>query len=339
MNILFFSRLFNPHIGGVEKHIAEISKILMKKGHKVTLITEQYSKDLKEIENIEGINAVRIPNLKEGKIKKFEIWKWLWRNRKLIKEADIVHCHDVFFWYLPFRFIFPSKKIFTTFHGYECYPLKVSSVIMHRISEKLSMGNICVGNFIKKWYGTKTDFVTYGAVGNQNVKERSVNVKKESAIFVGRLDEQTGILTYVNAIKILRKKYLDFEFLIVGDGKFRNQIDKKMKIVKPLKNADEYFYNYNFAFVSRYLSMMEAMAAKRLVFAVYDNPLKEDYLRMTPFSKYIVISNSQSELASKITYYLENLKAKDEMIKGAYSWVRKNTWEEMVNMYLRLWKT
>jgi hypothetical protein len=43
----------------------------------------------------------------------------MWNNRDLIKEADIIHCHDVFFWYLPFRFLFPQKKVYIPFHGYE----------------------------------------------------------------------------------------------------------------------------------------------------------------------------------------------------------------------------
>jgi len=83
---------------------------------------------------------------------------------------------------------------------------------------------------------------------------------------------------------------------------------------------------------------LEAMAAKRLVFAIYDNPLKEDYLRMAPFAKYITISHSPSELASKISFYSRNTKAKEKMIKEAYIWVRKQTWKEIVNTYLKLWE-
>ena len=84
---------------------------------------------------------------------------------------------------------------------------------------------------------------------------------------------------------------------------------------------------------------MEAMTAKRLVFAVYDNPLKEDYLRMAPFSKYIKISSSSSELVSKISFYIENIKEKEKIVEKAYVWVNKHAWEKMVNMYLKLWSS
>jgi len=338
MNILFFSRLFYPHIGGVEKHVAEVSRILIEKGHKITVVTEKHSEDLKLEENIDGIKVFRIPNLNEGKLRKFQIWKWLWTNRALIEKADIVHCHDVFFWYLPFRFIYPTKKVFTTFHGYESYPLKSRYLLMHKISEILSNGNICIGDFIKKWYKTNPTFISYGGVEIPNLKSQIQNkVKPESAIFIGRLDEQTGILIYGKAVKIIKKINPDFDFLIIGDGKLKPEIDKNIKILKAVNNASEYFRNFNFAFVSRYLSILEAMAAKRLVFAAYDNLIKEDYLRMSPFADYIIIFNSPSELVSKISYYLDNPRAQERMVDAAYAWVKKHTWKEMANTCLKLW--
>lgn len=339
MNILFFSRLFYPHIGGVEKHVLEVSRLLIKRGHKVTVIAEQHSQDLKIKENIEGIEVFRIPNLKDNRFKKFQIWKWLWVNSNLMKISNVVHCHDVFFWYLPFRFLFPFKKIFTTFHGYESYPLKLKDIIVHKISEKLSNGNICIGDFMKKWYGTKPTYTAYGGVEVPNPKLQIENkFKKDSALFIGRLDEQTGILTYVEAVEIIKKKIPNFDFLIIGNGNLKARVSGKIKILNPLSNASEYFQKYNFAFVSRYLSILEAMVAKRLVFAVYDNPLKEDYLRLAPFSKYIIICNSSSELIHKTTFYLENLKEKEKLIEKAYKWVKEHTWEEVTSMYLELWK-
>lgn len=340
MNILFFSRLFYPHIGGVEKHVMEIGKLLVEKGHRVFIFTEKYEKNLKEKENIEGIEIFRIDIGEDDWFKKFRIWKKIWRHSKLIREADIVHCHDVFYWYLPLRFLFPLKKVFTTFHGYEKYPLKSKDILIHKISEKLSMGNICIGDFMKKWYGTKPNYVTYGAVEISNLKSQISNkVKKESAVFIGRLDEQTGIKTYVDAVKQIRKKIPNFQLKIIGDGKYRNEIEKDFAVVGFLKNPEKYLTKYNFAFVSRYLSILEAMAVRKLVFAVYDNPLKEDYLRMAPFSKYIIIVSSVPELVSKVIFYFDNLKIKEEMVESAYAWVRKLSWEEMTDTYLKLWKT
>ena len=40
MNVLFFAKSFYPNIGGVEKHLLEISNRLIEKGFKITVITE-----------------------------------------------------------------------------------------------------------------------------------------------------------------------------------------------------------------------------------------------------------------------------------------------------------
>jgi len=338
MNILFFSRLFYPHVGGVEKHVMEISRILIKKGYKVTIVAEQNPSKTKLREVINGIEVFRIPKLKDGKLKKIKIWKWLWGNIRLIKNADIVHCHDVFFWYLPFKFIFPLKKVFTTFHGYESYPLKQKNILVRKISEKLSIGNICIGDFIKKWYGTKPTYVSYGAVEIPNSKLQISNkIKQESAVFMGRLDEQTGVLTYFEAVRKIREKIPDFKLTVFGDGKFKNKNGEGLEFKGFIDNAQKQIYKYNLVFASRYLSILEAMAAKKLVFAVYNNPIKEDYLKMSPFSKYIIISESSSDLISKILFFRNNEKLKNEMIEKGFAWIKKHTWKEMVNTYIELW--
>jgi len=95
--------------------------------------------------------------------------------------------------FLSAFYIFP-KKFLTTFHGYEGNKIpNVKAKIMHKLAEKLSKGNICVGDFLQKWYGTKPTFVTYGAIDKKDINTKSKDVKKNSVIFLGRLEEETGI--------------------------------------------------------------------------------------------------------------------------------------------------
>lgn len=326
MNILFLTRRFYPDIGGVEKHVLEIGKRLVLKGNKVSVVTQSQGKE----SSIDGIGIIRLPQ----SLSKKEIWKLIWKNRNLIKDADVIHAHDVYFWYFPFRILFPFKKSFVTFHGYESYPILKRAIIVRKISEKLSNGNIIVGKFIKKWYKTKPNFVIYGGVDLPKKQTKTIN--ENSAVFIGRLDEHTGVLEYAKAVDLIRKQNPKFEFKIIGDGKYKNQLRK----YKPLgfkSDSIEHLKQYNFAFVSRYLSILEALANKRLVFALYDNPVKEDYLKMSLFAKFIIISNDPIELSEKVIYYLNNPKEANKLIDNGYEWVKNESWDRIVKSYQKLW--
>lgn len=321
----------------------EVGKRLVKEGHRVVVISEgsfepqNKNKSGKVTRSeINGIHYYHMSRMNDNWFKKFHIWKWVWKNRKLIKEADIVHCHDVFFWYFPFRFLYPTKRVFTTFHGYEGYPLKRRAVVMRKISEKMSFGNICIGDFISKWYGTHATIVSYGGVDGLR-QGQSGSYHTNSALFYGRLDEQTGILDYVEAVQLVKRKLSSFELLVIGEGKYKELIKNKVKLFKFQNKPEILLKNHHYAFLSRYLSMLEAMIAHRLVFAVYDNPIKEDYLKLSPFADLIIICRGSNDLSSKITYYLSNPTKEHEIVEKAYEWAKKQTWEKVVDDYKRLW--
>lgn len=331
MKILFFTRRFWPDVGGVEKHVYEISKRLIALGHSVTIVTQSQGKE----NEIDRIKVVRIKKTQKNSSEKLHIWKWFWNNRYLIKEADLIHAHDVYFWYFLSKLFFLSKKSFVTFHGYETYPIKKRAIIIRKLSEYLSDGNIIVGNFIKKWYYTKPNFVIYGGVDIPKMQSKPKNLN--SAIFVGRLDEHTGILDYAKAVELIRKSRSKFDFKIIGDGVFKNRLREH----KPLgfrENSIVYLRQYNFAFVSRYLSILEALANKRLVFALYDNPVKEDYLKMSPFAKFIIVENSAEMLKNKVLYFLNHPKEAERLRNNGYGWVKNQTWDHALKIYLKLWK-
>jgi glycosyltransferase involved in cell wall biosynthesis len=165
MKILFITHYFSPHIGGVEKHVQEVAKSLERKGNSVVILTEKYDKLLKDTEIVDGIKVVRFsyPHIKFLGIK--FIWWQIFRNRKLIKDADVVHIHDVFVWYLPFRFLYPAKRVYTTFHGWEGkWPIPFGNILQKRLAVRLSSGTIAVGKYIEKYYGIKTNKIIYGGI-------------------------------------------------------------------------------------------------------------------------------------------------------------------------------
>ncbi|HVT00830.1 MAG TPA: glycosyltransferase family 4 protein [Patescibacteria group bacterium] len=355
MKILFLTRRFFPDVGGVETHVLEISKELISRGHEVVILTETAPKDKhtnkRNYQSIEQsdtyyinsrngakssqtahfephlIKIISINTVNKVSSKKMGIWREMYKRRELISQADVVHCHDVFFWYLPFRFLYPTKKIFTTFHGYETnFPPKTGAIFIRKISEMLSNGNICVGEYIHKWYGTNYDYLTYGGVNKKN-KSKKVTNNKVEIVFVGRIERDVGVNKYLSLLKELRDKNISFNFTAIGDGSLKNSFKKYGKVIGFVKNPESYISNSDIVFASSYLSMLEALIEKKDVVAVYDNDLKKDYLEMSPFKNYVNILGPKDELKS-----LDGLK-----IKGGFKWASEQTWGNVTDIYLRLW--
>lgn len=165
MKILFLTHYCHPHIGGVETHIRELSNMLRIKGENITILTSKHYSKLRSNETINGIKVIRFsyPHIKIFGL--LAIWVWLWKHRQIIRGSDVIHCHDVFIWYLPFRFLYPWKKVYTTLHGWEgVWPIPLKNILLKRMAAKLSTGTIAVGRYIEKYYGIKADKIIYGGI-------------------------------------------------------------------------------------------------------------------------------------------------------------------------------
>lgn len=344
---------FYPYIGGVEKHIYKISLELIKNGHQVSVLTQKQDNNLARFEEKEKIKIFRF-----SPCNRIQLWWWIFHNRYLIQDSDIIHCHDYdtfISWYLPFRFLYPKKPVYVTFHGYEGYPLKRKTIFLRKITEKLTWGNICIGDFITKWYGTKANFISYGGVDlliTSEVKEvpqlgcleNTGQRHNNKAIFIGRLEKDTGIMDYLKTLQIIKKKYkMNLPLIICGDGSLKNKIQEYVKDnklnVQLLGFVDDplcYLQQAKYAFVSGYLAILEAMINKKIVVSIYDNPIKRDYLLMHQQTDSIIIDESPEKLAEKISHlsnedYLKNT-------NNAYIWAKKQTWEHLTKIYLQLWQ-
>jgi glycosyltransferase involved in cell wall biosynthesis len=362
MRIVFLCRYFYPHIGGVEKHCFKLGQELIKKGHKLTVITSSESLKQGSLGHlgrlkgasttvVDGINVIYIKNGKVDWLEKFRAWRKLCKLKNIIERADIVHCHDIFYWYLPFKFIFPRKRVFITFHGYEGDKIpNRRAVFMHMVSEKLTMGNICIGDFFKKWYETEPTFVSYGATDVKKIllkksasRRKNQNIK---AMFLGRLEEETGIMDYLEALKLLKDKKINIELDVFGDGSlftvakaYAKLSNVKVSFKGFVEDAQKYIKNYDFVLTSRYLGILEALAFKKFIFAVYNNKIKRDYLKMTPFAKFISIADDSEDIVTEIKIYLKNKKGANVKIESGFNWVKKHSWKNLADLYLKLWTT
>lgn len=345
MTAVFLCRFFYPHIGGVERHVFEVSKRLQKRGLKIIVITEKYDPGLSEKETFQDITIYRIPVTSNEREKKYIIWNWLFIHRVLLKRAKIIHAHDVAFWYIPFRFLFPLKKMYVTFHGYEGNTIPTRRpVLMHKISELFSSGNICVGDYLKKWYGTKAKYITYGGVSAFKKEEETLKKVRE-IVFIGRLDPEAGILRYLEVLNLLKQEGFLPHLSVLGEGELAEEAKTYVRrhrlnatFYGAVSNVQEFLTRSDCVFTSRYLSTLESFAYRKYVFCLYNNPIHRDCFLQSPFHKWICLTGETSQLAKHVASLMEHPYSKEEVINNAYQWVRKQTWEKAARLYLLLWK-
>lgn len=297
MKILFITPFFWPHVGGVEKHTIEVAKFLVKKGHDVTVLTQKNETLIKDKEVIRGINIVRFRFPQIKLIGLLLIWFSLLKNIKLINEADIIHVHDVFIWYLPLKIICPHKKVVTTFHGWEGkWPIPTKNIFLKRLSALMSDKNVFVGKYIGKYYGIKTDKIIYGGVNSKTQLTKKVS---GTAVFIGRLEDDTGLRIFLKRIKGYKFKKLTF----VGDGSLRQECES-LGVVTGFIDPSGYLKNSEYVIPGGYLSYIEARDSGCKIITYADNPLKKDYWKeikkIKKFPTWEVITNEYLNLYNNI---------------------------------------
>jgi glycosyltransferase involved in cell wall biosynthesis len=282
MKILFIAKYINPHIGGVEKHIQKITNNLCFRDNKIKTISEK---------------NINYPHIKILGL--LYIWFWLFKNRKKILESDIVHIHDVFIWYLPFKFLYPKKPVFTTFHGWEGkYPIPFINIFQKKIANKLSLKTISVGDYINKWYGIKSNIIVYGAVDKINT-EATNHKAPNTIVYLGRLEKDTGLLEFLNWLKI----HPNYKITFLGEGNLKGKCKEYGKILGN-KNPKKYLQESEYCVPSGYLSYLEARNFNCKIMTFPNNPLKINYW--------------------------------DEIQKN-YSKIKNVTWSDITDIYLKLW--
>ena len=338
MKIVHIARYYTPHLGGVEIHLKEINSLLVKLGHEVTVVTRKHDLKLSDSVNYDGVQVVRIPD----NIGKQQTWEFIKKHKELFLEADIVHVHDVFWWILP---IYKSirKKTFITFHGWETeYPVRFNAKFQRYLYSKLSKGSIHVGAWIQQFYFDKPNFITYGAINPKRLtRSRIANHKRGNSeinlTFIGRLSRDNDIEKYIEVVEILKAGGHKVNITWVGDGEYREECEKLGEVTGFVKNISKHLVNIDLVFSSSYLSILEALLLENNICAFYSNNLKKAYLETFPGSQYLLLANSVESMIKKITFLLDSPKSKKKLGLDAKEFARKQTWDNVLDLYLKLW--
>ena len=345
MNILFLSYSYLPNIGGVERHIAHLSGKLLSDKHQVSLITLINNGIASKSEVLNGVKVYRI-KYSRSFLTRWLDWFRLFRLFPFLFTQDVIHFHDYKMFWSFGLLIYPflrlsGKKVFITFHGWEgIYPPRKIDIYKRKVCEWLASGNICIGHFIEKWYGTKADIVSYGGV---DIPVADAVSNCDNIVYIGRLEKDTGIEDYLTAWSEIVKKYSELKFFICGGGSLEQRLQDRVKEQQIKNVVFKGFVQYvsfflssaKVVYTSGYFGILEAFAQTKSVVATYDNELKKDYLEMLPQSEgvlWIAKNSSQIELMT-----LEAIESDSKSAK-AFEFAKLNSWDKVKQDYYSLWE-
>ncbi|GAG07119.1 unnamed protein product, partial [marine sediment metagenome] len=213
MKIMFFVHRYWPSVGGVEKYIHELANALQTMNHEVRVVAGATAEDLPETETHEGISIHRFPALRSP----LRARLWLWRNRNLFAEADVVHIsntHMLEYYHRMIGWRFARRKPFLTRHGMSyVYPVPEQEKRRARRSLRQVAGVVHDGEFIEKWLGVKPDLCPdQGLSPTADELEPVSEPPPTSAVYIGRIERDSGIGIYIDAVRrLVREQGRPFE--------------------------------------------------------------------------------------------------------------------------------
>ncbi len=257
MRVLMLSWEYPPNIiGGIARHVDELSRFLSKRGVEVTVVTPEASgSPLAEVK--EGVNVVRVQI--QTPAPNFYNWIFLMNHffskkiARLIKEQgpfDVVHGHD---WMVVPSACeakhYTSSQFMLTFHSLEFRRSQGSQTLESRMIESLEWWGsydsskiiVCsrsMADDVRRRLNVDTNkiaIIPNGIdLGRLSVKvdisrtreKYGVYWKELMILFVGRLTSQKGCEYLIRALPKILEKH-NVKLVVVGDGPSRSFLESE----------------------------------------------------------------------------------------------------------------
>ncbi len=341
MKLIHITFHFYPHIGGIEKHVQKVIKLLDARGHEVIVITADFTGKLAPEELYGNVRVMRFPATRSPLRVKF----WFMRQGLLLRSADAVHVHTSHLFDFLNQWITPSRRLVYTAHGWGGkYPIPQESILTTQRCVSRVAKLVCVGEFIGKWNDVRPDVVTYGAVEVSNVR---LSKKCSGQIcMLGRLANDTGSVVFAQGIRMYAEKFDSVKVVVCGDGTLTKDIQNLLDHPKIdmefrgfVENAEEAVAASPVTMTSGYLGILEALALGSIVLSVADNPVKEDYLSLSPMAKYIYIARSSNDVAEFLCRTLNDTSTRRQQTDEGRQLARSQTWNLLVDQYEKLYES
>lgn len=250
MNILVFSPLYPPSVGGLQNHAEQLNQHLSANGHTITVCTPQSLQNDKEINGKTTIPVVvirfpaieLIPNYPIPKLHSPQFWR-IWQSLEQ-ERFDLVISRTRFFATSLLALLFAKLKhtpLLHIEHGSDYVKLDnpLTAVLARLIDH--TMGRIVLrsahyivansqatAKFVKKLSG-KSATVIYRGVEHEQIKHSAPNTtlrqtfpEKYIITYLGRLIDGKGVQDLLRAIQLLDRP--DIVCTIVGIGSYQQKL-------------------------------------------------------------------------------------------------------------------
>ena len=251
MKIAMLTPYFYPHTGGTEKYVRDLSLELSKKGHDVTIISNNVPKKAKapKEEMMDGVKVIRLPAFDFPYLPiSFAFGK------KLIEDMDIVHTHGPAFSFtrsIPRNF---KKPHILTFHcdtimfdKFKGIPIPgflrsafefIMDIYLRMIVPRADMiistteAYASTSPVLKDFPHKIVPIGIHAEKIDGMIKKLNLTPDKKKSnqiIFLGRLAQNKGVDFLVKALPKVLAKFPNTELLICGEGEEKGHLLKLIK--------------------------------------------------------------------------------------------------------------
>jgi glycosyltransferase involved in cell wall biosynthesis len=333
--LLVAAPAFHPGKGGVEKHLRMVFRELRRHGYEINVLV-RYGDYLPAYQEVEGVRAWRMPR---SASRLASIW-WGVTHLPVLLGTTVVHSHD--FYPRWVRKFLPRVRWIHTFHGYEGYPIDPAAIAgRQRIRAEVP---VCygVGQYIEKWYKTPLDHIIYGAVDEAPSQPKDAG--SYDLVFVGRLEADTGIREYLQALQQLVSRDQARRMLIVGDGSLRGwcesfirEHDLDVEITGMVAEVMPYIPKGRVFCAGGYLSILEGAMCERPMIVYYETPIRRDAMECMPIAKDYFLADTVDQIVA--AYQQAVTPEAKAHVLAAKAWARRQTWAALAEQYLQSYET
>jgi glycosyltransferase involved in cell wall biosynthesis len=258
MKICLVNALFYPFSGGIEKHMHELSRELVKQGVDVTVVTARIE-GTAAYEEMDGVKvhrvpciSLKVPGLYPPPLIISPLFPFYLRRLDRDNSFDIIHLQNRFFVDFDTAAIYAKlkhKPFMMTIHN--ARPVGISLPItvfgsaydwlIGRWPFALADRIIAVSEWVKydiaKYHIDERKIVPvhnginvseFRPSGESNVR-RQYGIEGPMLLFVGRMITQKGIPYLIDAMPAVLEKHPDAKLLLVGRGNALENLKKKVK--------------------------------------------------------------------------------------------------------------